>query len=41
LQVVNDEHDRPGGGFVDRQRDELLGEHRGHVGAAVGGDLTA
>ena len=41
LQVVDDEHHGPGGGLVDGQRDELLGEHRGHVGAAVGGDLAA
>ena len=41
LQVVDGEHHGPGGGLVDGQRDKLLGEHRGHVGAAVGGDLAA
>ena len=40
VQVVDHQRHRPGGGFVDDQRDELLGEQRGYVGAAVGGDLA-
>ena len=41
VQVVDHQHRRPGGGLVDGERDELLGQQRGHVGAAVGGDLAA
>ena len=41
VQVVDDQHHGPRGGLVDGERDELLGEQRGHVGAAVGGDLAA
>ena len=40
MQVVDEEHDRTGGGFVDGQRDELLGQQRRNVGAAVGGNLA-
>jgi hypothetical protein len=41
LEVIDDQGDRPRRGLVDGQRDELLGEHRGHVGAPIGGDLAA
>ncbi len=41
VQVVDHQHDGPRGGLVDGERDELLGEQRGHVGTAVGGDLAA
>jgi hypothetical protein len=39
VQVVDDQGDRPGSGLVDGERDELLGQQRGDVGAAVGDDL--
>jgi hypothetical protein len=41
VQVVDDQHHRPGCGLVDGKRDQLLGQQRGDVGPAVGGHLTA
>ncbi len=40
VQVVDDQGHRLDVGLVDDQGDELLGEERGDVGAAVGGDLA-
>ena len=41
MQVVDHQRHRPDIGLVNDQGDQLLGEERGHVGAAVGGDLAA
>src|SRR5580693_5744357 len=41
VQVVDHQHNRPRGGLVYGERDELLGQQGGNVGAAVGGDLAA
>jgi len=41
VQVVDDDHDGPRRALVGGKRDELLGEDRGHVRAAVGGHLAA
>ena len=41
LQVVDHQDGRPHGALLGDQRQQLLRQHRRHVRAAVGGDLTA
>ena len=41
LQVIDDQDDRPHGAFFRDEREQLLGQSRGHVRAPVGGDLAA